>query len=469
MKKFLCLLLAILILGVSFINIPTTKASEATEFFSVSTDGFRCNGLITYTVFLKKDVPCSGASIRFKYDDSVLEVAECGPFMTEDSYGDPVENIPGIYESGNISGLSGVYGIIYMHSDENDYKSSSSDKPFVQITFRLKDDFLFPSSDTFINVSCYEFLSFTNPQLNIFKGNEDFILSETVYPKEHTFQNNVCSACGCLCFEYISNESGITITKYNGRKSSLEIPSSVDGLSVTKIGDGASPLCPNVINIKIADSIRSISENAFYGTSFYNNKENWEKGALYIENFLIDTNENLPDKYYVDNQTTVIADGVFADFSGYILCEENSVAHNYAIKNAIDFIIPTIIPVDNKTKIDFPNQLIFTSLLLCNNENDLISMPEGITTTPKMNGSYFGTGSTITAFNGDDYMGDYTIIAKGDLNGDGVCDVLDASAAERYSSLHNELSENEILAANGGIADEIDASEYQNVVNIALQ
>ena len=110
MKKIFSLLLVFLILAGTFINIPTAKAIDATELFNVITDGFSCDGTITYTVFLKQGVSFFGASIRFKYDSSVLEVLECEPYMTEDSYGDPVENISGFYESGNIVGANGVYG-----------------------------------------------------------------------------------------------------------------------------------------------------------------------------------------------------------------------------------------------------------------------------------------------------------------------------------------------------------------------
>ncbi len=470
MKKLFSLILAVLILVGCFINMSTAKATDATELFNVTTSGFSCNGLITFTVSLKQGVSFSGASIRFKYDSAVLDVVECEPFMTTDSYGDPIENISGIYESGKILDLDGVHGIIFMHGGEDDYTAKSSDKAFVQITFKLKDTALAPFSQTSIDFCCYEFVSYTNPEFNIFKGNEKVITSATDLPKEHSFTDNVCTSCGCLCFEYTENENGITVTKYNGRKSNLKIPSNIDELSVVKVGDGISPICPDVIDIKIPDSVTSIGANAFYGTQFYNNSSNWQNGALYIDKFLIDTNKDLTYKYYV-NSTIIIAEGAFDGFSGYILCEKSGSAYRFCVENGIDFIIPTITPHNSETMVDFSNQLVFTSVLNCDNAEKIVEAPNEMTLTANsyLNNKYYGTGSIFTVFDEEDYMGDYTVIVEGDLDGDGVCDVIDAALASLYSANLITPSTNEIYAANGEIAEEIGALDYQNVVNIALK
>ena len=63
---------------------------------------------------------------------------------------------------------------------------------------------------------------------------------------------------------------------------------------------------------------------------------------------------------------------------------------------------------------------------------------------------------------------DLTVIVKGDLNGDSVCDVLDASQTEKYANGTETPTENEIYAANCEVADGIDANTYQSVVNTAL-
>lgn len=468
MKKILYLLLTALIFVGIFMNMPTAKATDATQLFNVTTDGFSCDGTITYTVFLKQGIAFSGASIRFKYDSSVLEVKECEPFMTEDSYGDPVENISGIYECGSIVGLTGVFGCIFMYGGNNDFSAGSSDKAFIQITFKLKDNALIPFSETSVEFLCYEFISYDNPQLNIYRGNEKSIVTLKNLPKEHTFNNNACSSCGCLCFEYIKNESGITVTKYNGRNAFVEIPYTIDGFSVKGIGNGETPLCADFVDVSIPDSVTHIGKDAFYGTQFYFDSANWQNGALYIDNFLIDTDENLSYKYYIDSNV-IIANGALNGFSGYLLCEKNSNAHKYALLNGIDFILPTITAVNNKTTVDFKNQIVFTSVLKADKTEEIVQTPYGMNlTVNSFDNMYIGTGSVFSVDDNGDYMGNYTLISEGDINGDGVCDVLDAAATYLYSANLSTPSQNEIYAANGEIAEEIDASDYQNIVNIAL-
>lgn len=469
MKKIFSLLLVALILVGTFNYMPTAKAVDATELFYVTSDGFSCDGTITYTVFIKQGITFSGASVRFKYDSSVLEVQECEPFMTEDSYGDPIENIPGIYECGNILGLTDVYGCIFMYGGNDDYSANSSDKAFIQITFRLKDSVFLPFSETNVVFSCYEFVSFDNPKLNIYNGKEKAIASLKNLPEEHTFSNNICSVCGCLCFEYIENNNGITVTKYNGRKAIVEIPSLINGLSVTGIGNGTSSICGDFTDISIPDTVTNIGKNAFYGSQFYNNPSNWQKGALYKDNHLLATNESLSTKYYIES-SIIIADNALDGFSGYILCEKNSNAHKYALINGIKFILPTIKATDNKTTVDFKNQLVFTSALKTDNFEKIVQTSDGmnLTVDPIYN-MYLGTGSVFTVYDGKNYMGDYTLITEGDLNGDGISDVSDAAVAYLYSANLLEPTQNEIYAANGEIAEEIDASDYQNIVNMVLK
>jgi hypothetical protein len=185
MKKVFSFIISVLLVINFFVSLPTAQAIDASELFNVTTDGFSCNGTITYTVFLRQGISFSGASIRFKYDSSVLEVVECEPYMTTYSYGDPIENIPGIYESGKISGQTGVYGIIFMYGGEEDYFAKSSDKGFVQITFKLKDHILIPFTETKVDFYCYEFVSYDNPILNIYNGNEKIISTIKNLPKEH--------------------------------------------------------------------------------------------------------------------------------------------------------------------------------------------------------------------------------------------------------------------------------------------
>ena len=86
----------------------------------------------------------------------------------------------------------------------------------------------------------------------------------------------------------------------------------------------------------------------------------------------------------------------------------------------------------------------------------------------KDGGSFYGTGATITIFDGVDFRGDYTIIVEADMNGDGVCNVIDVSEAERMASGHKEATLEQIYAANGEAREEFLVTDYQSVVNCAL-
>lgn len=123
---------------------------------------------------------------------------------------------------------------------------------------------------------------------------------------------------------------------------------------------------------------------------------------------------------------------------------------------------------ENGAKIDYSKKLIFSSAYATTNIKDIATyLAPGIIADISNNAGYFATGSSFN-FVKDTTTENYKIIINGDLNGDGVCNVLDAMYAERVSSGHVEATEDEIYAANGCVSDELDVSSYQNVVNMAL-
>ena len=133
-----------------FANSPfkiTAKANVTPEIFAVKTDGYSCNGFITYVVSLKNGVAISGVVLRFKYDPAVLEVADCDAYMKTDSYGDEYQNIPGLYVDGDVANTNGEYALSYVYMGD-DYLVKNADKEFIQITFKLKDNVFTPFSKT---------------------------------------------------------------------------------------------------------------------------------------------------------------------------------------------------------------------------------------------------------------------------------------------------------------------------------
>ena len=85
--------------------------------------------------------------------------------------------------------------------------------------------------------------------------------------------------------------------------------------SVTYIGYNAFRSCYNLNNITISRSIATIGSSAFYGTGYYNNSENWEKGLLYIDDCLVEVKE-CTGSLTVKSETRAIADLAFSKCTG---------------------------------------------------------------------------------------------------------------------------------------------------------
>ena len=65
-------------------------------------------------------------------------------------------------------------------------------------------------------------------------------------------------------FQYEVNNNGeITITRYIGTDTDVDIPSKIDGKPVTNIGDCSFYNCNNLMSVTIPDSVTSIGERAF--------------------------------------------------------------------------------------------------------------------------------------------------------------------------------------------------------------
>ena len=81
----------------------------------------------------------------------------------------------------------------------------------------------------------------------------------------HKYKNGVCDECGENEFEFDS-ETG-TITKYIGTGGDVEIPSTIGGVSVKTIGNGAFAYLSEVTSVTIPNTVTSIDKSAFYNCS----------------------------------------------------------------------------------------------------------------------------------------------------------------------------------------------------------
>jgi hypothetical protein len=112
---------------------------------------------------------------------------------------------------------------------------------------------------------------------------------------------------------YLNDDGNAVIDSYYGNENNLVIPSTLDGHTVVCIDSDTFYDCENIENIQIPDSVKSIGSDAFYGTGYYNNEDNWENGVLYIGKFLIKAT-NMTGTYTIKNGTTVIADYAFYEW-----------------------------------------------------------------------------------------------------------------------------------------------------------
>ena len=81
---------------------------------------------------------------------------------------------------------------------------------------------------------------------------------------------------------------------------------------------------------------------------------------------------------------------------------------------------------------------------------------------------FHGTGTLVTVEVNGEAAHTLTLIVNGDINGDSVCDVLDLATTQLYATNKRTPDTLDIYAANCGIADTIDETTYQNLVNKAL-
>ena len=175
MKKFLSLILSVLIVLSMFscLGITVFAIGNPSDLFTVN-QGEISNGEITFTVSLKANTYLSGAVIFAEYDTSVLSVKSAGPVMTKDSYGDPTENVSGMYEAGKAVSGDNLYSVGYIYGKSTDYDVGSSDKKFIEFTFKLKDASKVLTSVKFI---CYDYSSVQKPSNNIPNGSMSEIAS----------------------------------------------------------------------------------------------------------------------------------------------------------------------------------------------------------------------------------------------------------------------------------------------------
>ena len=85
--------------------------------------------------------------------------------------------------------------------------------------------------------------------------------------------------------------------------------------SVTTLSGGLFVNCSSLEEIDIHNNITLIEGSVLNGTAYYNNEANWENGALYFDNYLLNVKYNVGNLVVKDGTTCVA--GILIDFTGY--------------------------------------------------------------------------------------------------------------------------------------------------------
>ncbi len=287
-----------------------------------------------------------------------------------------------------------------------------------------------------------------------------YVLKSTLSSHPHT-STYICSVCddeksetntqsGCIeCSFTITpiDSTGYKLVSYIGSETDVTIPTEYNGRAITSIANACFRGNTTITSVKIADGVTSIGSLAFMNCK-----------AL--------------ERVYIPSSVTSIGAQAFYGFTGTIYCVSGSTAHEYAAANNIAYVLVSITETEN-TEIDYDNLVIRTTVQNCGDITEILGVAQSAIAIPTASYIYgnielFGTGTIITVFDGNEYIGDFTLVVEGDTNGDSVCDALDAWQVSLASNGHTTLDGVYSMAADSNEDDVVDINDYQSIVNKAV-
>ncbi len=249
---------------------------------------------------------------------------------------------------------------------------------------------------------------------------------------------------GCSSLTSVIIPNSITSIDYEAFYECSSLTSVVIPYGVTSIGSFAFRGCSSLASVTIPDSVTSIFSYAFANCSSL-------------------TSVTIPDS------VTSIGDAAFAWCSDdlVIYSFSGSYAEMYAYDNSIEFQPVSILP-DSDTRIDYENKCIFGEKSVKVLDDCLITDTDIEVEYEKPSTGFIGTGTLVTIKSGDTVIDTFTVVINGDLDGDGVSDVLDVVLANRALNGYTDLSDAQAYAANNAADTNISSVSYKNVVDKAL-
>ena len=120
---------------------------------------------------------------------------------------------------------------------------------------------------------------------------------------------------GCKSLNFVTIPNSVTEIEGSAFAGCESLTSVTIPNNVTEIKRGAFHSCSSLTSIAIPNSVTSIGPGAFYGTAYYDDPSNWENGALYINDCLIEVDTSFVGNYTIKENTHLIADWAFQDCS----------------------------------------------------------------------------------------------------------------------------------------------------------
>ncbi|HZJ75667.1 MAG TPA: leucine-rich repeat protein [Clostridia bacterium] len=229
---------------------------------------------------------------------------------------------------------------------------------------------------------------------------------------------------------------------------SIKIPN-----SVKSIGDRAFGGCASLSSVIIPQSVKSIGKRAFSGCASLNSVT-------------------------IPRSVTDISDGAFdftsAEFT--IRCFDKSTAEQYAINNNIPYVFIDWFLLKEQSVYGIDDDLCrFYAEASNNSAGDIILGLKNMNIELYKDGKQLkgsdkaGTGCEIRLIVEETVLDAIKIVVKGDLNGDGAVDALDAFLSNSALNNHSSLSDTYLDAANVDTANmDFDINDYAALLNLSV-